>query len=151
MQINGKKQILLWGEDAALMRVIERYIRFQPALSQYTVSAQIEYGHTSLITGSMLQNADTVMYGLFRRYGMRVRAEGVPALKPRVTCGKQGLIYCVGISEIASNPLVWDIISDFPLEKKLADLETISDKQSYMHELQIYFKSSIFSVDGHEK
>lgn len=144
-----KKKILIWGENDAQMRAIERHIRFHKPLTSYEVSARIEYGHNSLITNDVLRSADIVFYGLFHLYGMRLRAEGIPTLKTRIRRRKMGLVYLCGIKAVAKNPLVWDIVDDIPLDKKLRDLENISDFQKPFKELEDFFAKNIFPVDGH--
>lgn len=144
-----QKNILIWGDDTVLMCVIEQSIKNTLELTHYSVLDRIEYGHQSLVTADVLRSADIVLYGLFCRHETRVRAEGIPALGTRLWAGKLGLVYGVGISPVASNPLIWDVLNPKSLATKIANLDTIPDPLSDWKALDTYFSESIFSVDGH--
>ena len=140
--------ILIYDESRDVLHALEHYVQTVPAMSAYQLVGCCKYGEITV--ASQYQAADIILFGLFRRYGTRIRAEGVPVLAGRINRGRMGLVVGFGIPEIADNPLVWDVLSDRSLAEKLSNLTALDDPRQSLQELMDHFQNSIFPVDGHE-
>ena len=141
------QNILIFDDNKLVLKALEQYFQLVPAMAEYQLLGSCQYGEVAV--ASLYQQADIILFGLFRRFGIRMRAEGVPSVANRIRFGKKGLIVCFGLPEIQDNPLVWDIVSTYTLADKLLRLSTKADFSGALCELQTYFQKDIFPVDGH--
>ena len=146
----AKTKILVFGDSAIVLRALEQYVKLVPAMTeQYEFIDFCDY--STPVSAEAYGAADIVMFSLYRRYGMRLRAEGVPALERRMLSGKKGLLFDFCNCQLSSHPLVWVIPGKVPLSVKLHDLVQASDFSRELRFLQQSFQKDIFAVDGHRK
>ena len=143
-----QQNILILDDSIEILRALEHYVQRMPSLSRYQVVGCRKYSDT--IIASLYQSADIIMCGLFKRYENRFRAEGIPVLERRINQKRRGLVFGFGVLEVADNPLLWDIASDYTLEEKLSGLSELDDAEIPFQELQKHFERNIFPVDGHQ-
>lgn len=151
MSDDGKTRLLIFGDSAVVLKALEQYIAIVPGLEHCEVLGRVEYGSGGLLTQGMLMSADFMLYGLYRRYGARLRAEGVASLGKRIERGRKALVYGFDIAaDLAANPLVWDVFGTESLANKLAAWPTTLDARTQaLRELEDRFGKEIFPVDGH--
>jgi len=142
-----QNNILIFDDSSLVLQALEQYATLVLEGSVYQLIGHCKYGEVALV--SLYQKADIVLFGLFRRYGTRLRAEGVPSIANRIKFGGKGLIFGFGIPDMAENPLFWDIASRYTLLEKLSGLNQLSDSQTSLQPLQEFFQRDIFAVDRH--
>ena len=147
--MNTKRKLLIFGEESIVLKALEQYAAIVPDMAEkYDILATSEYDQP--ISATTYLSADIVLFSLFRRYGVRQRAEGIPSLEQRLRRGKLGLIYDFCIPQVKDNPLVWDIAENVTLAEKLAYLTTANlDFMEYLEPLKQVFADHLFTVDGH--
>lgn len=141
------QNILIFDDNQLMLNALEQYIKLVPKMADYQFTGSCRYGEIAVT--SQYRNADIILFGIFRRFGIKMRAEGVPALTNRIRFGKKGLIVGFAFPEIKDNPLYWDMTSEYTLADKLAGLNAADDFSAALNELQTYFQKDIFPVDGH--
>ena len=143
-----REKILAFGDGAAVLRALEQYFRLVPAMAErYELLDVCDYG--TPVSAEVYAAAEIVMFGLYRRYGVRLRAEGIPALESRLRKGKKGMLYDFGNFRLIRNPLVWVIPGEIPLSVKLHDLMHADDLLQELSSLRRIFQKDIFVIDGH--
>ena len=144
-----KKKLLIFGESAIELKALEQYATIVPDMvANYEIVGISEYDQP--ISAATYLSADIVLFSLFRRYGVRQRAEGIPSLEQRLRRGKLGLLYDFCIPDVKDNPLVWDIAENVTLAEKLSYLTTTNlDFMAYLEPLKQVFAEHLFTVDGH--
>lgn len=143
-----QQKILIFDDSIEILHALEHFIQTTPALSGYEVIGCCKYGELTM--GPQYKTADIILWGLFRRYGVRLRAEGIPVLERRINQNRLGLVFGFGVPEVADNPLLWDVASDYTLEEKLTGLASMDNMQKPFEELKTHFERNIFPVDGHQ-
>ena len=148
--MTGRKKILAFGDSAVVLRSLEQYFRLVPAMAErYELLDVCDYG--TPVSAEVYAAAEIVMFGLYRRYGVRLRAEGIPALENRLRKGKKGLLYDFGNVRLIRHPLIWVIPGEIPLFVKLHDLMRAGDLLQELSSLRQIFQKDIFAIDGHLK
>ena len=141
---------MAFGDSAVVLRALEQYAKLVPAMAeQYEFLDFCDY--SSPVSADVYSAAEIVMFGLYRRYGVRLRAEGIPALENRLCKGKKGLLYDFSNCQLIHHPLVWVIPGEIPLSKKLHDLFHANDLLRELSSLRQIFQKDIFAIDGHRK
>ena len=145
-----KIKLLAFGDSAVVLRALERYVGLVPEMRErYELLDVCDYN--APISAETYGAAEIVMFSLYRRYGVRLRAEGIPALESRLSKGKKGLLYDFGNLQLVSHPLVWAIPGKIPLSAKLYDLFRAKDLAGELSSLRQMFRKDIFVIDGHRK
>ena len=145
-----KTKILIFGESPVVLRAMEQYAKLVPAMKErYELLDVCNYN--TPVPADVYGAAEIVMFSLYRRYGIRQRAEGIPALERRLGKGKKGLLYDFDHSGLADHPLVWVVPAAVPLSEKLHDLFLVDDLPQKLYELRQSFESQIFAIDGHRR
>ena len=146
----GRKKILAFGDSGVVLRALEQYAKLVPAMAeQYEFIDFCNYG--TPVSADVYGAADIVMFSFYRRYGVRWRAEGIPALENRMRNGRKGLLYDFENSMLIRHPLVWVIPGEIPLSVKLHDLFHTDDLAEQLASLRQSFQKDIFPIDGHRK
>jgi hypothetical protein len=149
MNSNDKTRLLLFGDSLVVLKALKQYIAIVPGLEHCEVIGLVEYGSPTLLTQDILKAADFKLYELYRRYGTRLRAEGITTLQRSIALHTKALVYGFDIPDVADNPLIWDVFGDLPLAGKLAAWESITDPAQEVEHLAERFGKDIFAVDGH--
>lgn len=141
----NKKRILIIGDSPLIMQALEQYVLLVPDMADYEVVDTFQYG--GFMTQKNLEHVDLILCDLFRCYGTRLRAEGIPTAKTlsRFPC----LIYGFNVLSVAKNPCIWNVVGEIPLAKKLRELAN-ADRKSALAKLEKHFSDNIFPVDGHK-
>lgn len=143
-----KTKILIFGESPVVLRAMEQYAKLVPAMKErYELLDVCDYN--TPVSVDVYGAAEIVMFSFYRRYGVRLRAEGIPALERRLGKGKKGLLYDFDNSGLADHPLVWVVPASVPLAEKLDDLFLFGDLPQKLLELRQAFENQIFTIDGH--
>ena len=147
-----KKKILFLGDGLPVMTALAQYAQTVPAmLERYDCLGAFEYDKVSLMPSTVYLEADIVVFSLFRRYGVRYRAEGIPALEKRLEWGKLGILYSFSIPEAAESPLIWDVVGVSSLADKLDMLSSPDALSAEIQRLREVFRGALFTVDGHRR
>ena len=145
-----RKKVLVFGDGAAVLRALEQYAGLVPEMAErYEFLDFCDYGDP--VSADVYGAAEIVMFGLYRRYGARLRAEGIPALESRLRKGKKGLLYDFENRRLIRHPLVWVIPGEIPLSAKLHDLFLAGDLSGEVASLRRMFHEDIFAIDGHRR
>ena len=145
-----RKRILFLGDGSPVMASLLQYARTVPAMAAlYDCLGAFEYDKVSLMPSMTYLAADIVVFSLFRRYGVRSRAEGIPSLENRLSRGKTGILYSFGIPHGAESPMIWDVTGRDSLAKKLDALPEPDVLAAEMQRLRVFFGSALFEIDGH--
>ena len=146
----AKTKILFFGDGPIVLRALEQYAKLVPAMRErYELLDVCDYG--APVSAEVYGAAEIVIFGFYRHYGVRLRAEGIPALERRLDRGKKGLLFDFGDSRLADHPLVWVISEAIPLAEKLHDLFRADDLPQKAHALRRMFEDRIFAIDGHRR
>ena len=145
-----KTTILAFGDSPVVLRALERYAGLAPAMRERYELLGV-CGYDAPVPADVYGAAEIVMFGLYRRYGMRRRAEGIPALEFRLSRGKRGLLFDFGNFQLVSHPLVWVVPGGIPLAAKLDDLLRTDHPARELEPLREMFRKEIFPIDGHRK
>ena len=148
--MTGRKKILVFGDGVVVLRALEQYAKLVPAMAEeYEFIDFCDYG--TPVSADVYAAAEIVMFGLYRRYGVRRRAEGVPALENRMHRGKRGLLYDFENSRLICHPLVWIAPGEITLSAKLRNLTHAGDLSGELSSLRQSFQKDIFTIDGHQR
>ncbi|MBE6372445.1 MAG: hypothetical protein E7055_10290 [Lentisphaerae bacterium] len=141
---------MAFGDSGVVLRALEQYAKLVPAMAeQYEFIDFCNYG--TPVSADVYGAADIVMFSFYRHYGVRWRAEGIPALENRMRNGKKGILYDFENSMLIRHPLVWVIPGEIPLSVKLHDLFHTDDLVEQLASLRQSFQKDIFPIDGHRK
>lgn len=141
---------MAFGDSAVVLRALERYAGLVPAMRERYELLDV-CGYDAPVPADVYGEAEIVMFGLYRRYGVRLRAEGIPALERRLSRGKKGLLFDFGSLQLVSHPLVWVVPGEIPLSVKLDGLLQMEHAVDELDLLRQMFRKEIFPIDGHRK
>ena len=145
----AKTKILVFGDSPVVLRALEQYVRVVPDMTEYEFLDFCDYNGP--VSADLYGAADIVMFSLYRRYGIRLRAEGIPALESRLSKGKKGLLYDFSNCQLVHHPLVWVIPGAIPLADKLRGLIHADGFSGELPALRQIFQKDIFPIDGHRQ
>ncbi|MBQ7732175.1 MAG: hypothetical protein IJT68_10100 [Lentisphaeria bacterium] len=143
----NKKKIMFLGDGKIVMSALFQYASAVPAMiERYECLGAFEFTE---LPAPIYMEADIVVFSLFRQYGSRVRAEGIPALENRLNKGKCGILFSFGSYDETESPLVWNIMEKKSLAEKLDELPPPDAMATELRRLKEFFRSALFKIDGH--
>jgi len=145
----SSKCIVIITDNGYLSQTISNYMKI--CVNNKTEAYFMTYGE-SMLTPEMMKTADLIILGLFRCYGLRVRAEGVMVAKSLAQHAKPFLIVSGLIQgDKISCRTYWDLASRDEMAERATELITQPiDWFSEIKELESHFAAYCFPPDmGH--
>ncbi len=135
----SEKCIVIITDNVSLSQVLDKYllVRLQADTERYYMT----YGESRL-SQELVKAADLIILGLFRCYGLRVRAEGVMVAKRLIQHRKPFLIISGMVrGEKLACCTYWDLASNDLLAERVAELlaSPTVDFKAEVLQLEAYF------------
>lgn len=149
MAESRKTSILLYGDNLLVLKALAQTMHETPSLAGYEICGLVKYDPSAPRPAVIMTSVDFRLYGLYRRYDMRTRAEGVAILRRVLPLGRKAMVFGFGIDEVADNPLVWDGFGTVSLADKITGWALMGDPLHSLCQLEKHFSDLLFDVGGH--
>ncbi len=141
----SRKCIAIITDNAFLSQVLDKYVKAH--LGEDTDRYYMTYGESRL-SQELMKAADLIILGLFRCYGLRVRAEGVMVAR-RLAQYQKPLLIISGLvrGDKLTCRTYWDLASSDLLADRLAELlaAPTTDLAGELLQLEQYFSAYCFA------